>query len=207
MLICWISWSVPDSLFRLQTLRECVYQSSTKTCTCFAGILDPRTLDPEGEYPYTHMPDPKSRTVSTKFPLQNLDLCPSTHANMRSARSGIFTHTLAQCRVSCSTSGAPPPSPPTWPLTWAPNPPPHTHSQFPPPLSYLIFFCTPLTLPPTSAIVVFLFYAFYYYATHSSTPFTLDPFSLLPNSSYLFLFPFSYSFIHISLLVFLLLDT
>ena len=35
---------------RLQTLRECVYQASTKTCTCFAGIMDHRTLDHEGEY-------------------------------------------------------------------------------------------------------------------------------------------------------------
>ena len=29
---------------RLQTLRECVYQGSTKTCTCFAGILEPTSL-------------------------------------------------------------------------------------------------------------------------------------------------------------------
>ena len=26
---------------RLQTLRECLYQGSTQTCTCFAGIIDP----------------------------------------------------------------------------------------------------------------------------------------------------------------------
>jgi hypothetical protein len=37
---------------RLQTLRECVYQSSTKTCTCFAGILDPRSHDPDGTVRY-----------------------------------------------------------------------------------------------------------------------------------------------------------
>ena len=32
---------------RLQTLRECVYQAATKTCTCFAGIIDPITQDSE----------------------------------------------------------------------------------------------------------------------------------------------------------------
>ncbi len=26
---------------RLQTLRECLYQTSSKTCTCFASIVDP----------------------------------------------------------------------------------------------------------------------------------------------------------------------
>ena len=30
---------------RLQTLRECVYQAATRTCTCFAGIIDPITQD------------------------------------------------------------------------------------------------------------------------------------------------------------------
>lgn len=35
---------------RLQTLRECVYQSVTKTCTCFAGILDPLSRDPGMHY-------------------------------------------------------------------------------------------------------------------------------------------------------------
>merc|ERR1719209_1820487 len=30
---------------RLQTLRECVYQSSSRTCTCFAGIMDHRSID------------------------------------------------------------------------------------------------------------------------------------------------------------------
>ena len=32
---------------RLQTLRECVYQAATRTCTCFAGIIDPITQDSE----------------------------------------------------------------------------------------------------------------------------------------------------------------
>ena len=36
------------SFTRLQTLRECVYQASTKTCTCFAGIMDPRSIDHDG---------------------------------------------------------------------------------------------------------------------------------------------------------------
>ena len=36
-------------LFRLQTLRECVYQASTKTCTCFAGMMDHRTMDQDGK--------------------------------------------------------------------------------------------------------------------------------------------------------------
>ena len=36
-------------LFRLQTLRECVYQASTKTCTCFAGMMDHRTIDHDGK--------------------------------------------------------------------------------------------------------------------------------------------------------------
>jgi hypothetical protein len=30
---------------RLQTLRECVYQAATRTCTCFAGIIDPTMQD------------------------------------------------------------------------------------------------------------------------------------------------------------------
>ena len=30
-----------------QTLRECVYQSSSRTCTCFAGIMDHRSIDYE----------------------------------------------------------------------------------------------------------------------------------------------------------------
>ena len=33
---------------RLQTLRECLYQGSTKTCTCFAGIIDPTLSHHEG---------------------------------------------------------------------------------------------------------------------------------------------------------------
>merc|ERR1719471_1490294 len=37
---------------RLQTLRECVYQTSTKTCTCFAGILDPRSIEHEATVRY-----------------------------------------------------------------------------------------------------------------------------------------------------------
>ena len=37
---------------RLQTLRECLYQGSTQTCTCFAGIIDPVAMmgHHEGQY-------------------------------------------------------------------------------------------------------------------------------------------------------------
>ncbi len=32
---------------RLQTLRQCAFQAATRTCTCFADIVDP--VAPEGE--------------------------------------------------------------------------------------------------------------------------------------------------------------
>ena len=33
---------------RLQTLRECVYQGSIQTCTCFAGFFDPTMSHHDG---------------------------------------------------------------------------------------------------------------------------------------------------------------
>ena len=33
---------------RLQTLRECVYQGSIQTCTCFAGFFDPTMTHHDG---------------------------------------------------------------------------------------------------------------------------------------------------------------
>ena len=30
---------------RLQTLRECIYQSATSSCTCFDGIIDPQLFN------------------------------------------------------------------------------------------------------------------------------------------------------------------
>ena len=52
---------------RLQTLRECVYQASTKTCTCFAGIMDHRSLDHDGRSPNNHMKDTEIDISSSKL--------------------------------------------------------------------------------------------------------------------------------------------
>ena len=54
-------------IFRLQTLRECVYQASTKTCTCFAGIMDHRSLDHDGRSPNNHTKDTEIDISSSKL--------------------------------------------------------------------------------------------------------------------------------------------
>jgi len=48
---------------RLQTLRECVYQASTKTCTCFAGIMDPRSIDHDATLRYVFAAAPNCEVI------------------------------------------------------------------------------------------------------------------------------------------------
>jgi len=51
------------SFTRLQTLRECVYQASTKTCTCFAGIMDPRSIDHDATLRYVFAAAPNCEVI------------------------------------------------------------------------------------------------------------------------------------------------
>merc|ERR1719471_2724381 len=48
---------------RLQTLRECVYQASTKTCTCFAGMMDHRTMDQDAALRYVFAAAPNCEVI------------------------------------------------------------------------------------------------------------------------------------------------
>ena len=54
---------------RLQTLRECLYQGSTQTCTCFAGIIDPVAMmgHHEGQYHQDMSNTMKSETKISDF--------------------------------------------------------------------------------------------------------------------------------------------
>ena len=48
---------------RLQTLRECVYQSSSRTCTCFAGIMDHRSIDYEATLRFVFAATPNCEVI------------------------------------------------------------------------------------------------------------------------------------------------